>query len=219
MLLRRLAILSLLLSYPAFARVSCDDLNRAWADRLHADFKVEWPKKRFACPSVDASIAEAFHELHYLELTPDAKNYAPAFYQWVVGLTQRTVFDETDTNGYLATAAEGTVTLLKSFVSTDLMNRAAALVHEARHQQSLDPSHVTCNHGLLKGEEMGCDENFHGGAFEGSGYNYGFVFVWWVSKAAKRTNLDKQLAASHTRWMFLNRFNNVSNADVQKFAR
>jgi hypothetical protein len=198
---------------------TCREVNATWRDYLHRDLKASWPLRDFDCPGVAFSIAEAARELRYTTFHPDGSGYSPDFYGWVVEHTERTDYQDTDGWGALARSGRGRMTIYAPFADYDLLHRTSTLVHETRHQQSDDPGHETCTHGVMSGQAQGCDPQFFGGQFKGGAFNYGVVYMWWVQKASKRTNLDKQIATSSIRWNVLNRFSVVSNEDIQKFAR
>jgi hypothetical protein len=203
---------ALVLTGAAFADPSCEALNERWQNKYVSDFGVSWQTSTFQCPSTASHIAEAFYALDHTTF----RGNAPGFYTWTAQQIQRTSFQD---DGGIADAQSGSglLTLFGAFANEDLNWRTATLVHEARHDQSDDPAHVTCWHGDRKDTAGACDQDFYNGNWGGSGYNYGFIFHWWVRDAAEVTDLDHDVAAADAKFLLLNRFNTITNDQVQKF--
>ena len=94
---------------------------------------------------------------------------------------------------------------------------------ECHGHQPGDPGHAICSHGYLKGGNA-CDTallddwDSLGGHYEtlkGSGYNFEFLFFVWARDAANDSLEDRRIAHSMIQDYVQNRFNQVTNQQVQ----
>lgn len=190
-----------------------------WKPKYHGDMDVEWPvDTEFDCSSNLGRFAMAVHMLNATTFKQNSGGFSPDFYKYVTGIITKTVYKpKHDTYDYAAaSSAGGTLWLHDAYFGQSLEWRTSTLVHEARHSEKGDPSHVACDHGDAKGN-MSCDAKFFDGEQKGSGYNYDFHFYWWLRDAASRTSLSRDVARSQMKFLLLNRFNEVSNDQVRKF--
>jgi hypothetical protein len=208
----------------ASADPSCGQLNQIWQQKYRYDFKPLWPYNSFFCPSAESAIVQAMYELDTTSFFPSSSGFIPGFYFWVTHLMRGVAFQDGPAGNAVASTnrSTGITTFYKSFATQSLEWRTATLVHEARHIQADDPGHVTCDHGRMKGVPGACDQSlvndqvgFGGG---GSGYNYDFIYLWWVRDAANYTELDRSMANVEMKGLVLNSFNKVTPEQVQKWA-
>lgn len=189
-----------------------------WKTKYHSEFHVEWPMVEFDCTSSLGRFGMAVHTLNSTVFRLGKDGSTPDFYKWVTGIITKTVYKpKHDTYEYAAaSSAGGTLWIHDLYFAQSLEWRTSVLVHETRHSDAGDPSHVMCEHGDTKGK-MACDNKFYDGEQTGSGYNYDFNFYWWIKDGTARTSLSKEVAKSQMKFLLLNRFNEISNDQVQKF--
>jgi hypothetical protein len=159
------------------------------------------------------------YELDRTRFNNNSNGFAPDFYAWVTGIFKYTNYVEKILGdpSVVAMSGGGTLTLGKLFSEQNLVDRTSTLVHEARHSQEGDPGHVKCTHGDMTRYEDACDAEFSKGNFAGSGYNYEFTFEWWARDGARQTDLRQDILNAGMRYLLLNRFNTISNDDIQRF--
>lgn len=97
---------------PAQETLDCEKLAPLWYSKYVKDFSIRWDTRVFHCPGT--------------EVTNDSK-YSPNFYLYVKENLVATNYDSSCK--FLATGAEGALTLCPAFFRERRENRAATLVH------------------------------------------------------------------------------------------
>jgi hypothetical protein len=192
---------------------TCDELNARWPT-YHADLKVSWPLAGFTCPSPMASFVEAIALLHDLS-HPSGGAPTADYYSWLGKTAKAIDYADVDIGAGAMAHYHGTgiITIMKPFFSAPLTQRAAMLVHEGRHAMwPADPGHVTCDHGDSQGKDGACDAEFHPHDWGGSGYSWGWVFMWHLMEA-NAVPADHDRIAWLLKWELNNRFNRVDPQD------
>ena len=204
----------------AHARMSwtCEELNARWPV-YHRDLKIAWPLGHFECPSSASALVEAIALIHDVKFRGNTDGYSPGLYDWL-GRTVRAIdyADESTSGAVTHYHGQSVVTLMNPFFKLPLFQRAAVLVHEARHAMyPAEPGHVTCAGGSEAGKEGHCDAEFHRTNWEGSGYSWGFVFMWHLADDTDAVLEDHDAIIRLLKWELNNRYNYVSAADRAYF--
>jgi len=195
---------------PMANAVTCQQLNTLWRTKFHSDFKANWQKKDFACPSADAKVAKALYDVYEPKLSFD-------YYRWATNLVTVTRYNPDCRAGVVASMrSDGRMTLCPAFYRESASSRAGTIVHEASHADDTDPGHVTCSHGSSKGSAGGCDRKFYDG-WDGSGYNHEFVYYRDLLKQTDYKDLDKAMIRTYMKYLVLNRFNEITSEQVKKW--
>lgn len=213
---RQLFCLLSLLAATALSRgnadaATCRELNDLWREHFHSGFAISWKLDTFQCPSSDEAVARAIYDIYKPRTSVD-------FYDWASKLTSRTLYESNCKKGAVATMTpDGTLRICTAFFGESRDWRAGAIVHEAAHAEPDDPGHVTCAHGSSRGSLGGCDQVFHED-WKGSGYNRQFYYYWKLLDEANYNELSADTLRYTMRYMVLNRFNEVTNEQVRKWA-
>lgn len=210
------AILAIAVSAQSFG-VTCERLNYEWKTKYHADFNVKWKNKTFECPSTASRIAQAFHDVATPRFVENKKGFAPDFYAFSKEYIKRTKYegDRDECDAVARMSSTGTMTICPDFKTSAREWVAATIVHEAAHNRPEDRGHVKCKHGSKKGD-YACDRVFNEG-FKGSGYNYAFMYHWWISSASTYRELDLEVSRGLMRYLLLNRFNKIPEELAKKW--
>lgn len=211
-----LAIVLCVCSLSARAAPTCVELKGLWYDHYLSDFKIAWNTSSFSCDGKkskrvdDGRVALAIYDLESARFKKHGKFPTPNFYALVKKSITKLDYDPKCEEGTLASASGSEVTLCPEYFDEPREDRAATLVHEARHTQEDDPEHKVCIGGKHKGEDQGCDQKFFAGAWKGSGYNADVVFYDWNLKRAARNELSKSVMKAMIRSLVPERFNEIS---------
>ena len=192
----------------AAAGPSCAELNQLWRDKFHRDFKVAWALQPFECPSGTSRAAKAFYDVWKPSLPRD-------YYLWAKQLIKTTTHDPKCTY-YAHMSSMGTLTLCKGFFSSNDEGRAGTIIHEAAHGRPGDPGHTTCTRGASIGKANTCDQKFFGG-YQGSGYNFEFMFYSQLLELTDTGGLDPALILGYIRNGIRNNFNEITDAQVRQW--
>jgi len=218
------SLIFLLFGLQVVASVSCDELNRLWKDKYYDEFHIAWEKQEFSCPSDLARIVESFYYLENIKFRANNSGYAPDYYTWIKETVPGFTYEKKDSNfpdlDVIASSCRGCmITLFDIFAKdTDVMSRVRTIIHEGRHTQLNDPGHSNCTKGAMKGK-YACDNEFVSSGWGGSGYNYGFRFLWWLHDSSYGHDLARETARYKMQWSITNRFNHVSNEEVRMFSK
>ncbi len=128
---------------PAQETLDCEKLAPLWYSKYAKDFSIRWDTRVFHCPGTEGLLAQTFLDLESVKFVTNDSKYSPNFYLYVKENLVATNYDSSCK--FLATGAEGALTLCPAFFRERRENRAATLVHEGRHMDSNDPSHETCS--------------------------------------------------------------------------
>ncbi len=222
-------ILCLSFGGSAWAAPSCGELRHRWYGRYVRDLKVSWSTKNFTCRKKkakrvdDGLVALALYDLETARFRgrPAAPvSSAVNFYELVKKSVSKLEYDSGCEEGVLASALGTVVTLCDEYFADSREDRAATLVHEARHTQADDADHVSCVGGKYKDDDQGCDQTFYSGLWKGSGYNADIVFYHWnMHKSLRRNELSKSVMQSMINSMIPDRFNQISAKSIKDWRK
>jgi hypothetical protein len=201
---------------PAYGDVPCEDLEKAWRTKYTAEFKVTWKSKIFKCPGRESKVAQALWDLEHLKFENAGNGPVPDFYDLVQSHFEKISRDhkEKDADAY---SLDRTMTICRGFYKDDRFERAATLVHEARHMEWDDPEHVRCKKGPYRHKEDGCDQTFWDGEWKGSGYNADVYFFAWLRSAKPYNELTRAVINSGLYYLIPERFNEITAEQIKKW--
>jgi hypothetical protein len=211
----KVALIAVSLTACLFAwaeELTCDQLNQAWTDRYHREFKVQWPKTQLQCPSGSAKIAQALHDVYSAD---DSHNFYATARNLTIGTRYLGTCDK-DTVAWMS--AEGLFTICDRFFSADPEKRASTIFHEAAHARTTDPKHVKCDHGDVTGQ-IACDEVFTGNYDTGSGYNWEVLYLRYVKLNPKANDMTRWVSEGHLKFLLNNRFNRITAEELKNWSR
>jgi hypothetical protein len=178
---------------------------------------VSWDTKTFECGGDgEGKFAEALYHLEYDTYRPNKYGKTPSFYRDLAGLVVRTQFVKNCE--YLAYASGRTLTLCPKFFKQTLENRVSTLVHEGRHMESSDPSHVDCVGGKYDKKKAACDQYFYDGSWKGSGFNADvFYSAWALRNGNDLHGLKRAVIQAELNALVPDRFNHISAEMTKKW--
>lgn len=201
---------------------SCSILNSLTQRLYRYSYHFAWDPDIFSCPSEQYELSLAFYTLERIAFSKNKENYEPNLRHFAQKNLKKLVYKTKPHKDMpwavaVARTKSGKITLFPAFFGNSLYGKISTLVHEGRHLDKDDPSHVVCDHGADKGIK-GCDEKFYGTPDQGSGYNRTFSYFWWLRDAGINHDLEKTYLDKMLRRRLLNDFNNVDTESVKKFA-
>lgn len=209
--MKRVLLLLLALAHPAApaAAPSCDELNRLFAASYRPDFKIAWASEPFGCPSKEAALALAMHDLGRVSRG-----------DWLYETMVRSIklisrAERCDPGVTARTSRVGVMHLCDFFFDRDRVARPAILFHEVGHARVLDPGHVVCDHGLLRGK-VACDQRLTETMYEGSGYNYQLWFLAYAYRPSGQ-DLERAVVRKAMEQTVYNRFNIIPPGKVKEW--
>jgi hypothetical protein len=207
------AIAAMAFGFGAYADTpACPELNTLWADRYHADFKVDGKAEPFACPSHTSKTALAFFDLY-------AADTGRGFYYTAKRAISKLKFGGRCEDHVLArTTPDGFILLCDRVFEADREKRASTLFHESAHTRKDDPGHVKCDHGVDSGR-TGCDDSLTGNYSTGSGYNWEAMYLRFVRENSQLNDLTRWAAKEHLKHLLANRFNKISAKQIKEWSR
>jgi hypothetical protein len=210
-------VISLMLSSQASWAITCPELEQLWRGKFLREIRVNWNTSQFNCNGLNALFALTLLDLQGTRYTPDRTGYAPNFYEMVRRNVQRFQLDQNCTGTTLAHTTGGTVSLCPRFFTDSREDRDSTVVHEARHTEQSDPGHATCARGSHKGSRGACDDRFHNGAWQGSGYNADIYYLSWTLNFGINDGLSKDVLQSSINSLLPDRFNQVTAQETYRW--
>lgn len=195
---------------------TCADWKRNWYHHYMSDMHVMWRSNpnEYTCAN-EGPVSEALYHMQYDTYSPNSSNFAPDFYATVKSMIRGLAWDKDCKYLGYTHRSTGVITLCPPFDRQTAENRVSTIIHEARHLQSNDPSHVTCVGGPYDGKEGACDENFYNGSWNGSGYNIDIYYMAWAINNGKDLNgLEDSILRSEIRALVPDRFNRISETQT-----
>ena len=218
-MLLRLAALVLSFLFPGSLRAapSCVELRAKWENKYLRDFSLDQSQKIFTCPGGESSLALAFHDLETAGFTADKEGYRPDFYGLVRDTVKAMNYDAACTHLAYAFEPEKKITICPAYFEDTREGRASTLIHETRHLDPDDPSHVACTGGQYKGNADACDDTFYDGAWLGSGFNADIYFLVWMNLDTSKSELSHEVMQSEINALVPDRFNHVTAQQIRKW--
>ncbi len=193
---------------------SCKVLEIEWYKTYTKVLNVSWDTETFTCPSFESKVAQAFYDLHHMDFKSNSDGFKPDFWNYVKTHIKNVKYNKECTA--LAMGGNGVITFCPAFAKDSREDRASTIIHETRHSDLGAPRHVTCVGGHYSGKNGACDETFHNGALEGSGFNADIYFYGWAL-ARKDNTLSKSVMRGHIRGILPDRFNKIKTQEIKKW--
>lgn len=206
----------------AYALPTCSGLERRWYDHYINDVGVTWNTSTFVCnDSVKGKILgnEALVALSLYDLETTKIPKKSGVKANLYGIIKRDImalqYSDSCDSGVIARTRGSTVTICQDFARDSREDRASTLIHEARHTEYDDPAHVDCAGGKYSDLSSACDEVFHDGTWQGSGYNADIYFYTLNLRKGARNELSRAVMQSEVNAMIPDRFNQISSKSVK----
>lgn len=190
---------------------SCSTVQARW-DRYRTAFKMTSAYElHLACGGSDEQkVAEGIYHLEAPTFRPGTLD----FYTWITGNLSELAYDGTcDSLAYTQRGAKR-IALCPPYFRASRENRAATLVHEARHLEPTDPAHATCSRGRYNGRPGACDAEYD--LTNGGGYSYDLRYLGAVLEAPHH-ELSKWRVQSEINGTVPDRFNSMPASEVRRW--
>jgi hypothetical protein len=194
---------------------SCDVLEIEWYKTYTKSVSVAWDISSFVCASFEGKVAQALYDLHGIDYTSaNSSGFKPNFLKFVTKKNVKLKYNKNCKDLATGNSSTKTITICPGFQNTTREDRAATIVHEARHLDYDDPKHVDCVGGRHVGKSGACDQTLD--ISRGSGYSHDMWFFSW-SLYRKDNDLSNDVIRSHIRNAVPDRFNKISSEETTEW--